>query len=335
MQRKEIIENLKNKTILITGATGLICSNIVKALMKVNKESGANITILAMVRSEEKAERVFGELLKQPELRLVLITDGIENCTQIDEDVDYIIHGANPTSSKFFVNNPVETITTAVGGTKAILNIAKDKNVSGFVFLSTMEIYGYPEKGSKVTEDMVGAFDTTVARNCYPLSKLLSENLCFAFCKEYGVPSRVARLTQTFGPGVEYDDGRVFAEFARCAIEKRNIVLKTKGETERCYLYTDDAVSAILTVLVNGEPGNAYTVANKDTYCSIYEMAKLVADNYGIDVVIEEQDVAAQGYANTLYMDLDTTKLENLGWRAEVGLKEMYVNMIEYMVRTK
>ena len=335
MQKEKVIEKLRNKKVLITGATGLICSNIVKELMKANEEKKAGITVLALARSEAKAKKAFGELLNRPELQLVLIPDGIENCDHIEGDVDYIIHGANPTSSKFFVNNPVETIETAINGTRAVLNIARDKKVQGFVFLSTMEIYGYPERGTKVTEDMVGAFDTTVARNCYPLSKQLCENLCFAFCKEYGVPSKVARLTQTFGPGVEYNDGRVFAEFARCAIEKRNIVLKTKGETERCYLYTEDAVSGILTILTEGEAGNAYTVANKDTYCSIYEMARLVADSYGIEVVIEEQDVAAQGYANTLFMDLDTSKLEALGWKAEVSLKEMYTNMIEDMKTKK
>ena len=83
----------------------------------------------------------------------------------------------------------------------------------------------------------------------------------------------------------------LFAEFARCAIEKRNIVLKTKGETERCYLDISDAVSAILTVLLNGKIGEIYTAANEETYCSIYEMAKLVAEMNGIDVEIKEQDI--------------------------------------------
>ncbi|SFC22803.1 NAD-dependent epimerase/dehydratase family protein [Butyrivibrio sp. YAB3001] len=324
-------ERIKGKTILISGSTGLIGSNLVKALLIMNRKLSLNATVIAMVRSKEKAEKVFADFMADTALKLCLIPDGVENCRDVEGNVDYIIHGANPTSSKFFVNNPVETIETAIGGTRAMLEIARKKNVSGFIFLSTMEIYGYPKRGEKVKEDAVGGFNTEVVRNCYPLSKQLCENLCFSFCKEYGVPARVARLTQTFGPGVEYNDGRVFAEFARCAIEKRNITLKTKGETERCYLYTLDAVTAILTILLMGESGNAYTVANEDTYCSIYEMAKMVADEYGIDVVIEEQDVASQGYANTLFMDLDTSKLRSLGWNARVGLKEMYAKMIEGM----
>ena len=123
----------------------------------------------------------------------------------------------------------------------------------------------------------------------------------------------------------------MFAEFARCAIEKKNIVLKTKGETERDYLYTDDAVSAILTVLLNGKDGEIYTAANEETFCSIYEMAKLVADMGGVDILIEEQDISKMGYANTLHMDLDTSKLRNLGWKPQVGLEEAYRRLIRSM----
>lgn len=325
------LRKLKGKTILVTGATGLIGTSLVKTLLFLNTAHSLDLTVLAMIRKQEKADRIFADYSNDNALKYVIASDGVENCKEIPDNIDYIVHGANPTSSKFFVNNPVETIGTAINGTSAILNIARDKNVQGIVFLSTMEVYGYPQKGTKVKESMVGGFDTTVARNCYPLSKQLCENLCCSFYKEYGVPVKIARLTQTFGPGVEYNDGRVFAEFARCVIEHRDIVLKTKGETERCYLFTLDAVTAILTILLNGESGNAYTVANEDTYCSIYEMAKMVADEYGVNVVIEEQDVAAQGYANTLYMDLDTAKLKSLGWTPKVDLINMYKKMIASM----
>lgn len=119
-------------------------------------------------------------------------------------------------------------------------------------------------------------------------------------------------MTQTFGPGVDYYDGRIFAEFARCAKEKRNIVLLTPGQTERCYLYTADAVTAILTVLLDGEVGQAYTAANKNTYCSILQMAQNFAKDNNLQVEIVPQDVNKLGYADTLYMNLDTEKLKGL-----------------------
>ena len=151
---------------------------------------------------------------------------------------------------------------------------------------------------------------------------------------QYGVPSKVVRLTQTFGPGVQYNDGRVFAEFARCAIEGRNITLHTKGETKRSYLCTEDAVNAILTVLLKGQDGEAYNAANEDTYCSIYEMAKLVANECAggkIKVVIEETDASTFGYAPTLHMNLDSKKIRHLGWEPKDGLLDMYSKMIDSM----
>ena len=203
---------------------------------------------------------------------------------------------------------------TALKGTENILELAKAKKVSGMVYLSSMEVYGHPEKGHKVTEDEIGALSPLDIRNSYPISKIQCESLCFAYAKEYGVPAMSIRLTQTFGPGVNYNDGRVFAEFARCVIEKRDIVLKTKGETERSYLYTADAATAILTVLLKGEPGQAYNAANEDTYCSIAQMAEMVAKQGGVKVRYDIQDEVGNGYPKALYMDLDTEKLKALGW---------------------
>jgi nucleoside-diphosphate-sugar epimerase len=176
-------------------------------------------------------------------------------------------------------------------------------------------------------------------RSSYPESKRMCENLCTSYFSEYGVPVKVVRLTQTFGEGVDYNDGRVFAEFARCAIENKDIVLKTKGETKKNYLYVYDAVSAIITVLFNGENGNAYNAANEETYCSIYEMAQMVAEKCGnksIKVVIEEKDdILKFGYAPTLKMNLSTEKLKNLGWKPKKDLFGMFNVMIDDMIKNK
>ena len=309
------------KIVYVTGATGLIGSTLVDALTLCS-----NAKVVVQVRNGEKARKLFNN-------KVEYVVCNLSEKSLFQGHVDYVIHCANPTSSKFFINNPVETIKTAVDGTINILEFAKEKNVRGFVFLSTMEVYGTPEKGHKVKECEGGSFDSAVVRNCYPLSKQTCESLCAAYASEYGLPTNVLRLTQTFGPGVKYDDGRVFAEFARCAIEKKNIVLKTKGETERDYLYTVDAVSAILTVLLRGKAGEIYTAANEETFCSIFNMAQVVADMSGIKVVIEEQDISSLGYANTLHMDLDTSKLRALGWKPQVGLEVAYKNMIEDMVK--
>ena len=146
--------------------------------------------------------------------------------------------------------------------------------------------------------------------------------------------AKIARLTQTFGPGVSYSDERVFAQFARCAIEGKDIILHTEGKTKRSYLYTADAVRAILTILLAGENGQAYNVANEDTYCSISEMANLVTNRCAgglIEVKYELDDISRYGYAPTLCMNLDTSKVRKLGWVAKYDLATMYDNMINAM----
>ncbi len=321
-------EKLNHKTMLITGATGLIGSALIKTLIYISKKKKINLSIIGIYRNGKKLENVYTGI----DIRDVLFIKGdVLEFPQIKERVDYIVHAANPTSSKYFVSCPVETINTAINGTYSVLKFAKEKKVSSFVYLSSMEIYGTPIKGTKINESNAGQFDSQKIRNCYPLSKQLCENLCCSFSSEYDLNVKNVRLTQTFGPGVELNDGRVFAEFARCVINNCDIVLKTKGETERSYVYTIDAIVGILLVLLKGEKGQSYNIANKKTYCSIYNMAKMVGDNYGIKVKIDEQDISKMGYADVLYMDLDTSKIEKLGWKAKYELSNMFGRMIDVM----
>ncbi len=321
-------DRLRRQTILITGATGLIGSAIIRALVVCDERLGLGIRLLALVRDEDKAKKVFNELIEQG--RLLLITGSVEQLPEICEPIDYIIHGACQTASKRFVQHPAETITTSVFGTMNLLNIAKEKNTRGFVYLSSMEVYGYPERGHKVKEEEIGKLSPLDLRNSYPIGKQLCEAMCCAYEAEHGVPAKIARLTQTFGPGVTYNDNRVFAYFARCVVEKQNIILKTKGETERCYLYITDAVTAILLILLKGQSGQAYNVANDNTYCSIKEMAEKVAGIGAVQVKYGIQDEVSDGFLKTLYMDLDTTRLKQLGWKSSesITIDEMYRRMI-------
>ena len=306
-------DKLRGKTILVTGATGLIGASFIKSLNFVNKERNLGLKIVGLVRDREKAKKRFEEI--DSDGMISFVVGNVEDLPEITGPVDYILHGASQTASKEFVQHAVETINTSVLGTFNLLKMAKEKNVKGFVYLSSMEVYGYPEKGHKVFEDEIGAMSPLDLRNSYPIAKMVSESMTCAYAAEYGVPAMICRLTQTFGPGVNYNDNRIFAYFGRCVNEKKNIVLKTKGTTERCYLYKTDAVTAILTIMLNGEPGHAYNAADESTYCSIAEMAEMIAADAGIEVEYDIQDEAANGFPQTLYMNLDTTALKELGWR--------------------
>ncbi len=319
---------LRGTTVFVTGATGLIGMSFIKILDDANKKMGLDLKIIALVRDENRAKERFAKIL--PNGIVSFVIGSVEELPAIVGEIDYILHAASQTASKEFVEHAVETIQSSVLGTFNLLKLAKEKSVKGFVYLSSMEVYGYPERGHKVRENEIGAVSPLDLRNSYPISKMICESMSCAYAKEYGVPAMICRLTQTFGPDVNYNDNRIFAYFRRCVKVKQNIVLKTKGETERCYLYTTDAVTAILVIMLNGKPGCAYNAADESTYCSIAEMAAHIAADGDIQVEFDLQDEAANGYPQTLYMDLDTTALKELGWipRGD-SISEMFKRMID------
>jgi len=319
-------EQFRNRTIIITGSTGLIGSNLVNAIAYNSQKKGLNVHLILPVRNLDAATNLFSWSNAE------IMPYELGARLNMEKAVDYIVHLASPTSSIFFTEKPADTMMSNYEGYKALLDWAVIHPVKRFIGLSTMEVYGYPIKGHKVTESELGSFETMNARNSYPIAKIACEALCNSYYVQYGVPAVILRATQTFGPGVKYDDGRVFAQFMRCAIEEKDIVLKSAGLTERPYLYTADAVSAILVSLLRAEPGEAYTVANPDTYCSIKDMAQMVANILAdghIKVVFDiAEDIEKLGYAQTLYMDLDVDKIKKIGWKPTTNLAEMYKRMI-------
>ena len=309
-----------NKTILVTGATGLIGAALVR------KFASQGMRVAAAVRNVAKAEAMFGGMDGVCIVRWDIL-DKMDDalCSTLGK-IDWFVHAASETSSRAFVERPVDTIRSVVHGAENALDAAHRLGVSSMVFLSTMEVYGAPEKDS-VTERDYGYLDPVAVRSCYPEAKRLAENLCVAYASQYAVPVKIARLTQTFGEGVEYNDGRVFADFARAIIERRPIVLKTEGTTARCYCYLGDAVDAIETILAKGENGQAYTVANEDTFCTIREMAEMLVAAHpeaNSSVVFDFGDAAKRGFAPPFRMKLDCSRLRALGWTPKVGLLEMF-----------
>ena len=195
---------------------------------------------------------MFKEYMSKSNIRFIE-GDILKSQIDIEGNIDYIVHAASITDSRMFVEKPIETINTGIFGTEKILEFAKEKKVQSVVYLSSMEVYGQIRERKKIKEDEIGYINPLSVRSSYSESKRMIENICVSYFHEYGVPVKIIRLAQTFGPGVQYNDNRVFAEFARCVIEERDIVLYTEGKSERMYLYTYDAVEAIIIALIECE----------------------------------------------------------------------------------
>lgn len=240
----------------------------------------------------------------------------------------YIIHCASPTAGKFMTEHPVETYELAYDTTRALLKHAQRIDARGMVYVSSLEYYGQNFDDAIITEDKQGYVDNTDPRSSYPLGKRAAEYLCAAYAKEFGVKAKVARLTQTFGAGVSANDNRVFAQFARSVIKGEDIVLHTTGESAKPYCYTTDCISAILYILLKGEKGEAYNVANQGTYISIKDMAAFLRDNFNPEIDVRFEPHPEMGYAPVTKLHLSSEKLMALGWRPQYDLKEMFYRLI-------
>lgn len=323
-----LADELANASFLITGATGLIGSSLIRCLLALNK----GIRVIAPVRNREKAAVMFDDLYNGVEwVECDLALDDYEQVGK----VDYVIHCAAPTSSKFFVDCPVETIRVIYEATASLLNYAHRQSVKGFVYLSSLEVYGSGLPDTKITEDMQGYWDVVSVRSSYSIAKRAVENLCCAYASEYHVPVKVARLTQTTGAGIAKDDNRVIAQFAKLAAKGEDIVLHTTGESARPYCYTMDCVSALLYILLKGKAGEAYNVANEDTYISARGMAEFLRDNFNpsIQVRIELND--QMGYAPVSKLPLSAAKLLSTGWRPQYDLRRIFERLTQFILENE
>ena len=312
-------EELRNKSVFITGATGLVGSMLVRCLCA----APVGITVIAHVRNEQKARAMFGDL------PIVYCVGDVTSPIHYEGTVDHILHTASVTASRTFVTQPVDTLMTAIDGTRNLLEFAREKAAESMVYVSSMEAFGITDPAlERVTEKDLGYIDILSVRSSYSEGKRICECLCAAYAAQYGVHVRIARLAQTFGAGVSRADGRVFAQFTKSCLEGRDIVLHTEGKSMGNYCYTADCIRGLLTIALKGEDGNAYTVVNPSTSMPIRQVAKLVSDTLteGKTQVIFDipESALTYGYAPDVTMRLSGDKLMALGWQPEVDLPEMF-----------
>lgn len=313
----QIIAGLQSKSILITGASGLICSAFIDRLMDCNEQEKLGINIYAISRNKDYAQKRFQVYWNNP-LFTFIQHDVIESFS-LDVPIDYILHGASNASPKRYATDPVGTMKANLWGVANMLDLAKEKQAR-LLYISSGEVYGEGD-GYDFMETYSGYVDCLNSRACYPSSKRASETLCISYKEQYGVNIVIARPCHIYGTDTERDD-RAFAQFLRNAKAGKNIVLKSKGQQVRSYCHVDDCVSALLYILLRGKNGEAYNIANGESVKSIKELAEMVADLSKVKVVYDiPSDQELRGYSKVQRAVLDAIKLESLGWQPSISLK--------------
>jgi len=242
----------------------------------------------------------------------------------LPEKVDFVLHLASNTHPVAYASDPIGTILTNIVGTRNMLEAAASLGARRFLFASSNEIYG-ENRGDKelFDESYLGYIDCNSLRAGYPESKRCGEALCQAYLRQKGLDIVIARLTRSFGPSLLPSDTKAMSQFLRNGAAKQDIVLKSKGDQVYSYTYAADAVTGLLTVLLKGEKGEAYNVAEESFDIPLKEIACIIAEEAGTKVVFDLPDeVEAAGFSKATKARLDGSKLRALGWRAQYSLRE-------------
>lgn len=317
-------DKLENRTIMLSGATGMIGSFFIDVIL--SKWDDLHCNIIALGRDEKKAKDRFGEYLDGNRLQFVVH----DVCCPISYSVkiDYILHLASNTHPLAYSQYPIETITTNIIGTYNLLKTASKMNCRRTIFASTVEIYGANRGDVELfDEHYCGYIDCNTMRAGYPESKRAGEALCQAFIQQEGLDIVIPRLPRTYGPTMQMTDSKASSQFLKKALLGEDIVLKSKGDQFFSYCHVADAVAGMLFCLLRGKCGEAYNIADEKSDIRLRDLAQMLADYAGLKVVFElPSEGERAGYSGATKARLDSSKIKQLGWEEKfplpIGIRE-------------
>lgn len=318
------VERLRGKSVLVTGATGLLGVHLIDALMALGE-----VTVIAVGRSRERAAGRLGEHLSSPLFRFV--EQDVQKAFPEDITADYIIPLASNTHPLAYSQYPAETMLINLKGAEHALELARRCGAT-VLYPSTVEVYGNAWGDDMFTEDYTGQLNLSTSRACYSESKRSCEALCQSYAAEYGVKVRIARLSRVFGPTMLMSDTKASSQFIRKALDGEDIVLKSEGNQFFSYTYATDAVAAMLHIMLNGEDGTAYNIANDSCNVHLRDFAGLCAELCGRDVVFDlPSESERKGYSVAMNAILDTTRLRTSGFSPSYTMRDAVARTIHIL----
>lgn len=319
------LEDMGGKSILITGAAGLICSSVVDILFRYNDTHEKKIQIYAAGRWIEEMSARFGDQIDRSDFTFVTY-DASRTDNDIKVKADYILHGASNASPDMIVREPVETMLSNFLGMKYLLDLAKDNGTERILYISSSEVYGAKVGNEPFKEGEYGYIDLLRPRNSYSIGKCAAETMCVSYSDEYGVESVIVRPGHIYGPTASPNDVRVSSAWAYAAAKGEDIIMKSDGSQIRSYVYSLDCASAMLKVMLSGENCHAYNISNPDSIITIKELGEFLSEAGNVELKMElPTESERKGFNPMSNSSLEAKSLLELGWKgcfdAKTGLR--------------
>lgn len=309
-------KQLDGKSVMITGAAGMLGSGMVDVLIALNENHGSHIEIYALGRTESKLRARFGTYIDRAYFHILPLD--ISKEMQFGEKVDYIVHAASNADPAMMAKYPVDTLLANVVGMDHVLELAKNCQSKRVLYVSSGEMYGQPDDSLKngFYEGYCGYVDYSNPRSCYPAGKRSAEVLCQSYISQYGLDAVIVRPCHCYGPTMTATDSRAMSQFFRKVLNGEDIVLKSDGTLERSHCYVVDAVQAMYLVLLKSKIGEAYNIAERRSVARIRDIAGMIAAQKDKQVLFDLPDeIEKKGFSKVVRAVLDGTKLEGLGWK--------------------
>lgn len=301
----------EGKSFLITGAGGFLGKYIVLLLKHLNehilKHKLSAILLDNFITGYE--QQVFSDQ------NLRFYKHNVIEPFKTNQPLDYIIHAAGIASPTYYTRYPIETMDVGTIGTRNMLELAREKLLKSFVFMSSSEVYGDPDPQHVPTKEHYnGNVSITGPRSCYDESKRFGETMCFAFYRVFDIPIKSVRPFNVYGPGIRPDDYRVLPNFIEHALRKEPLPIHGDGKNTRSFCYINDAIEGIFRVLFSDANGEYFNVGNPEPEISVEELARLVVDlmPYPVDIINIDPPHAVYAHCDPKRRCPDISKLKSL-----------------------
>lgn len=271
------VERFAGKTVLLSGGAGFLGRHITALIKRLNAEVlSAPCTLISVdnfITGDQHAHQNAGA----GDANIRSVWADVTYPLPLRQDLDFIIHAAGVASPVYYMKHPIETIESAVHGTKNLLELArKNPNLEGFLFFSSSEIYGDPDPKAVPTPESYHGYVSSVGpRACYDESKRLGETLVTIYQEHHNVPAKIVRPFNVYGPGMGHNDRRVIPMFTYQALNRQEIPVHGAGTQTRTFCYITDAIAGFLKVLLDGRSGEAYNIGNPNSEIAMRDLAKL------------------------------------------------------------